>query len=129
MSPNPCLSDWREQRVWVIGASSGIGEALATQLASAGARLALSARREEVLWRLAREEDRVFPLDVADAKAVADAHQAIVTEWGGIDLVIYCAGVYTPMRSWELDLDKAKESMQINLAGVYNLLHLSLIHI
>ena len=122
MSLNPRISDWREQRVWVIGASSGIGEALARQLASAGARLALSARREEALWKLAHEQDRVFPLDVSDANAVADAHQAIVTEWGGIDLVIYCAGVYTPMRSWELDLDKALESMQINLAGVFNML-------
>ncbi len=122
MSLNPRLTDWRDRRVWIIGASSGIGEALAHRLAGAGARLALSARREPPLWQLARDKDRVFPLDVSDAKAVASAHQALTAEWGGIDLVIYCAGVYTPMRSWELDLDRVGQALSINLAGVYNLL-------
>jgi short-subunit dehydrogenase len=122
MSLNPKLSDWRDKRVWIVGASSGIGEALARQLATAGARLALSARRESALWDLARQEDRVFALDVGDAEAVESAYQAISAEWGGIDLVIYSAGVYTPMRSWELDPDKVREGMLINLAGVYHLL-------
>ena len=122
MSLNPRLRNWQGRRVWIIGASSGIGEALARELACAGARLALSARREEALWRIARQQDSVFPLDVADAEAVALAHQAIKAEWGGIDLVIYCAGVYSPMRSWELDLCQVQEAMMINLAGVYHLL-------
>ncbi len=122
MSLNPRLTDWRDRRVWIIGASSGIGEALARRLAGAGARLALSARRESPLWQLARDEDRVLPLDVSDAEAVANAHRALTAEWGGIDLVIYCAGVYTPMRSWELDLDQVGHALSINLAGVYNLL-------
>ena len=122
MSLNPRLRDWQGQRVWIIGASSGIGEALAHQLAAAGAELALSARRENALSKIARQQDRVFPVDVSDADAVTHTHEAIIDEWGGIDLVIYCAGVYTPMRSWNLDLFKVQEAMMINLAGVYHLL-------
>jgi short-subunit dehydrogenase len=122
MSLNPRLTDWRNRRVWIVGASSGIGAALARQLAEAGARLALSARRESALRELALEGGRVLPLDVSDAEAVASAHRTITAEWGGIDLVIYCAGVYTPMRSWELDLEKVYRGMSINLGGLYHLL-------
>jgi short-subunit dehydrogenase len=122
VSPNPRLTDWRERRVWIVGASSGIGAALAQQLAEAGARLALSARRESTLRALAREGDLVLPLDVTNAEAIATTHQALLAEWGGIDFVIYCAGVYTPMRSWELDLEQVGQAMSINLAGVYRLL-------
>jgi short-subunit dehydrogenase len=122
MSLNPRLTDWRDRRVWIVGASSGIGAALVRQLAEAGARLALSARRETALWELARQSDRVLALDVCDAEAVVSAHRAITAEWGGIDLVIYCAGVYTPMRSWELDLEKVNQGLSINLGGIYHLL-------
>jgi short-subunit dehydrogenase len=122
MSLNPRLTDWRDRRVWIIGASSGIGAALASQLAEAGARLILSARRESALQALALEGAHVLPLDVSDAGAVAGAHEKITAEWGGIDLVIYCAGLYTPMRSWELDLEKVYQGMSVNLGGIYHLL-------
>lgn len=122
MSLNPRLTDWRDRRVWIIGASSGIGAALAARLSEAGARLALSARRESALRELARNGDRVLPHDVADAAAVAAAHQELMAQWGGIDLVIYSAGVYTPMRSWDLDLKAIEEGVSINLLGVFHLL-------
>ena len=69
-SLNPKITDWRGRRVWIIGASSGIGAALARQLGKAGARLALSARREKALREIGAEEDLIVPVDVADAEAL-----------------------------------------------------------
>ncbi len=122
MSLNPRLEAWQDQRVWIIGASSGIGAALADQLRLRGARLALSARREETLRAVAGADDRVLPLDVSDHQAMVQAHRQLLDEWGGIDLVIYSAGIYIPMRSWDLDLAQIEQGMKINLGGVYHLI-------
>jgi short-subunit dehydrogenase len=121
-SLNPKITEWHGKRVWIVGASSGIGAALARQLGKAGARLALSARRENALRKIGAEEDLIMPVDVADAEALRRAYDLLLDRWGGIDLVVYCAGVYTPMRAWEIDLAVVKEAMTINLQGVYNLL-------
>ena len=121
-SLNPKITDWQGKRVWIIGASSGIGAALAQQLGKAGARLALSARRETALREIGAEEDLILPVDVADAEALRRASDLLLDRWGGIDLVVYCAGVYTPMRAWEIDLAVVKEAITINLQGAYNLL-------
>jgi len=122
MSLNPRLADWRGQRVWIIGASSGIGAALAQRLRTAGARLALSARREEGLREAAGPQGRILPLDVRDQAAVAAAHERLQRDWGGVDLVIYSAGVYRPMRGWQIDLPSVDEALAVNLRGVYTLL-------
>ena len=119
---NSVISDWLERRVWIVGASSGIGAALAGQLGRAGAVLALSARREDALRSVAGDRDLIVPVDVADAEALKAAHDLLLERWGGIDLVIYCAGVYTPMRSWDMDLAVVREALTINLQGAYNLL-------
>jgi len=121
-SLNPAITDWRGRRVWIIGASSGIGAALALQLGKTGARLALSARRENALREIAKVEDLILPVDVADAEALRTASALLLDRWGGIDLAVYCAGVYTPMRAWEIDLPVVREALTINLQGAYNLL-------
>lgn len=121
-SLNPKITDWRDQRVWLIGASSGIGAALIEPLRKLDARLILSARSESTLQQLAEPGEMVLPLDVSDAEQVQTASQRIESEWGGIDLVIYCAGVYTPMRAWNVDVDKAEAMLRVNLIGVYPLL-------
>ena len=121
-SLNPKFTDWNGQRVWIVGASSGIGAALARQLGKMGARLALSARRENALREIGAEEDLIVPVDVADAEALRAASDLLRDRWGGIDLVVYCAGVYSPMRAWEIDLTVVSEALTINLQGAYNLL-------
>lgn len=119
---NPAITDWRGHRVWLIGASSGIGAALAEQLREAGAHLALSGRNESALKKMAHQQDLVVPLDVTSADAMAQACDKLVLTWGGIDMAIYCAGVYTPMHTWEINLQRVDETMRINLQGVYHLL-------
>lgn len=122
-SLNPRIKDWRGIRVWIIGASSGIGAALACQLGEAGARLGLSARREDRLQEVAGESDRLLlPLDVTDRDALQAAREHLLQDWGGIDLVIYSAGLYTPMRTWEIDPAVVRETLAVNLQGVYNLI-------
>ncbi|MGV3628715.1 MAG: SDR family NAD(P)-dependent oxidoreductase [Betaproteobacteria bacterium] len=123
MSLNPCIRDWRDRRVWVIGASSGIGAALARVLLAQGARVALSARSTPGLAEIAAmpgANTLVLPLDVTDAASVAPALQQMVAAWGGIDLVLWCAGSHSPVRAWELDAADARRLVDVNLNGVIN---------
>ena len=89
---NPVVSEWRVKRVWLVGASSGIGAALAHALARRGARLALSARSADKLQALGIADARLVPCDATDAASRARARQAVIDALGGIDLVIYRAG-------------------------------------
>lgn len=120
---NQKIRDWNSRRVWIVGASSGIGAALASALRAKGARLAVSARSRDKLKAFATESDLVLPLDVTDRDSIQQAYAEIERDWSGIDLIIYCAGYYKPMRAWELDLHEAETTLQINLHGVYNLLN------
>ena len=117
---------WTDRKVWIVGASSGIGMALARGLAARGARLALSARSAEALKTLAvgllGAGHRALPLDVLDAEAVARASQTLNEEWGGIDAVVLAAAAYTPMRAFALDLDAARTTVRVNIEGPLNCL-------
>ena len=114
---NPPIRDWAEQRVWIIGASSGIGAALAQALLRRGARVAVSARRAGLLQALATGEAKplVLAFDVRDHGAFARAEEELCAAWGGIDLVVFSAGAYAPMRSWELDSERIDRLIDINL--------------
>ncbi len=117
MSLNPKISSWRGQRVWIIGGSTGIGRACAERLHAAGARVAVSARNAQTLAALADVHAgmRAVPLDATDADAIKIALNDLVNEWGGVDLVLFAAGAYTPTRAWELDAARIDEMMNINL--------------
>lgn len=121
---NPPIRDWRDRHVWIVGASSGIGAALARSLLAAGASVALTARREAPLASIAAEARPgtpalVVPADVCDADAVARAHTAILRSWPRIDLTIWVAGTYQPMHPDDYDLTKAREILETNLS-VFN---------
>ena len=126
MTLNLAIGDWSTQRVWLIGASSGIGAALAQQLHARGARVALSARRVDALEQqvaaLGTARACALPLDVTDASSVARAELALVDRWGGYDLVVLLAGDYVPQSVTEFELDRAQQIVATNLGGVYNTL-------
>ena len=87
----------RDQVVWVLGASSGIGEELAVQMAAAGAKVVLSARREDELQRVARRcvgahPPMVLPLDVLELSAHAGAVSAIVARHGSLHWAVLNVG-------------------------------------
>lgn len=117
---NPPLTDWSGKRVWLIGASSGIGEALARRLMADGARVALSARSAEKLAQLGSLSAQavVLPLDVAEPDALARAAATLTARWGGIDAVLFVAARYQAVRAWELDPADIDATLNTNVAAV-----------
>ena len=120
MSLNPKLIDWNGQRVWLIGASSGIGEATAKLLMQRGARVALTSRNEEALVALADSKAHVAAADVTDRTSLQTAFASVCATLGGIDLAIINAGTHDPIRAWELDAEAAEKLVQVNLVGAIN---------
>lgn len=117
---------YQDQIVWIIGASSGIGYALARELSARGAILALSARRKDELEKLndeLGERHKVFVLDSADAEMTQRTAQAIRAGFGRIDRVIFLAAAYAPMKLHSLDIAATKGIVDINLTGAFNLVH------
>ena len=119
MALNPPLPAWSDCRIWVIGASSGIGAATAKALLEAGARVALSARNARELTEVAGSNPRalVEPLDFTDRDALRAAWHKIRDAWSGIDLVLIVAGTHVEMRAWDLDANRADALLETNLHG------------
>jgi NAD(P)-dependent dehydrogenase (short-subunit alcohol dehydrogenase family) len=130
MSLNPPLSDWHGKVAWLIGASSGIGEATAHALHAAGARVVVSARNAQALDRfvLAHPGAQALPLDATDPAAVRAAAQSVL-QAGVPDLVMYCAGYYKPQRADNFDLPEMLKHQQINYLGALYMLDAMLPHL
>lgn len=116
--------DWQMLRVWIIGASTGIGAALALQLSALGARIILSGRNGDNLRVVANKcrahpdsESHVIPLDVSDNHSISMAVSEVNTIWQGVDLVIYNAGTYEATRVDTLSPESAEQSLRVNLLG------------
>jgi len=123
MSLNPRIRDWSGRRVWLVGASSGIGRATASLLHARGAQVVVSARSAQALddFVAAHPGSQALALDVADRAALQAAADRLRAQ-GPLDLVCYLAGHYQPMRATELDLDQALLHQQVNLTGAWQLL-------
>ena len=124
MALNPAVEDWRGRVVWIVGASSGIGLATAVQLHARGAKVVVSARNAQALDTFVANHpgSLALPLDVADLAAVAAALQGLLALHGKLDLAMYCAGHYKPMRVSEFDLAEMQRHVQVNYVGALNLL-------
>lgn len=123
MSMNTAITDWRGQGVWLLGASSGIGRAVASLLHARGARVCVSARQHGPLDAFVREHpgSQALALDVSDAQAVAQAAQQLLAQ-GPLDLVCFCAGHYRPMSAGALDLNELLRHQRVNVAGALHVL-------
>ena len=120
---NPPLHDWHGRRVWLVGASTGIGRALAGQLHALGATVIVSARKADALQDFVTQHPGsiTLPLDVTDAAAVqAAAHAALAG--GPLDLVCYCAGHYHAMRASAIDLPDLLRHHEVNTVGALHVL-------
>jgi short-subunit dehydrogenase len=120
---NPPLRDWAGRRVWLVGASSGIGRATASALHAAGARVIVSARSQQPLHEFAAQHPgaRIQAFDVADNDAVRAAAAAIHAD-GPLDVVMYCAGYYTEQRASAFDLSEMLRHQQVNYVGALHVL-------
>ncbi|MDN3988018.1 SDR family NAD(P)-dependent oxidoreductase [Zwartia vadi] len=119
---NAPIKNWTGKRVWVVGASSGIGAALAKALLDAGAWVTLSARRQDLLQTIAAHHGNahVVAFDAGDKLAWQDAFERTLSLMGHIDLVVLGAARYDPTHSWELDLEHVQKSYDLNVVGVYS---------
>ena len=118
---------WKDKIVFLTGASSGIGEALALEIAKCGATLGLLARREDLLKELAEKceqsggKARYFVVDVTDAKAVADAAESLRNEYGKIDILIANAGIGgNDSETRNFNAQAVAQVININLLGAVN---------
>lgn len=118
---NPEITGWSGKRVWLVGASSGIGAALAGELARRGARVALSARSVDKLRALGIDGALLLPCDATDTADLAAARASLLAAWRGVDLVIYLAGDYVPMRAADFDLGVAEKVVRVNFNGAMRL--------
>jgi NAD(P)-dependent dehydrogenase (short-subunit alcohol dehydrogenase family) len=121
---NPNIRDWRGQVVWLIGASSGIGQATAAQLHALGATVIVSARNQVALQTFATQHpgSQALPLDVTDLNDVQQAAKQVAAEHDRLDLVLYCVGHYKAMRADAFDLAEMQRHLDINYSGALHVL-------
>ena len=111
--------DFKDQRVWITGASSGIGEALAVAFHQAGVRLILSARREDELKRVqaacaGEPNTRILPMDVTSAAELPEKTQVALGMFGGIDILVLNAGITQRSLTRETDEIVYRRLMEVN---------------
>src|SRR5262249_54179375 len=111
--------NFQNQRVWITGASSGIGEALARAFHAAGARLILSARREEELKRVqtacgGETQTRILPLDVTSAQELPEKTRQALAMFSGLDILVLNAGISQRSRTRETDESVYRLLMEVN---------------
>ncbi|MEN9410907.1 MAG: hypothetical protein RL216_2881 [Pseudomonadota bacterium] len=110
------MRDFAGKRYWLVGASEGLGLALAQRLSSAGAELVLSARSPDKLAEavaLLPGRATPVPCDVASSASVRDAAE----QAGQLDGVVFLAGVYWPMKAQDWDAQAVETMCDINLTG------------
>jgi len=110
------------ERALVIGASSGIGRAVAELLLKEGARVAMVARRKDAMEGVAaahRERALVYPHDVTDYQKTPALFQQITQDLGGLDLIVYASGVLPSIEENEYSFEKDREVIEVNVLGAF----------
>jgi short-subunit dehydrogenase len=110
------------RRLFITGASSGIGEALARHYAGAHTEIGLFARRRDALERLAASlpgRSAIYAADVTDTAAIAAAAKDFLERFGAPELVIANAGISVGTRGEELgDIEKLRRVLEVNVTGL-----------
>ena len=108
--------------IWITGASSGIGKALAIKFANEGWKVAISARRENLLNEIAKTYNDIFPypLDVTDSKKCELVFNSIKERFKNVDISVFSTGIHDPKSEKSLDLNKVRQIMEVNFFGTIN---------
>ncbi len=120
---NPCITDWNNRSVWLIGASSGIGLACATHLVKLGAKVTVSARNMDLLLSFKRDNpsSMVAEMDVTRIESISQAFEQVKNHHG-IDVVVYCAGHYLEQNADKFNLQEMMKHNDINYLGLCRVL-------
>lgn len=116
------MRPFENETIWIVGASSGIGRALAVALARRGAGLVLSARREDELQALNLElggAHVVLPFDVSNRDEVEEAVHYIKDKKIIVNRSIFMAAVYAPQTIQNMDMDFAEKMVNVNVLGCF----------
>ena len=110
-----------QKKIWITGASTGIGKAAAEKFSKEGWKVAISARRAELLKNIAQDNNIFdYPLDVTDEKKVGEVFKKILEDFKNIDLCIFGAGTYEPNLEKEISQEQIRKTMEVNFFGVVN---------
>ena len=108
-----------QKKIWITGASSGIGKALAEKFALEGWKVAVSARRKEILDEMANNKNVFsYPLDVTNQNQINNIFSKIIDEFGDLDLCVFSSGTYDPKLEQEINITQNKFVMETNFFGV-----------
>tara|TARA_Y100001970_G_scaffold221793_1_gene272651 strand:- start:122 stop:877 length:756 start_codon:yes stop_codon:yes gene_type:complete len=110
------------KNIWITGASSGIGKALAIKFANEGWQVAASARRENLLKDLNNQNPNIhpFPLDVKNENVTKNTFENIIKKFTSIDISVFCTGMHDPDSEKILSSEKIREIMETNFFGTLN---------
>ncbi|MBA1338524.1 MAG: Short-chain dehydrogenase [Pelagibacterales bacterium] len=110
------------KNIWITGASSGIGKALAIKFAREGWKVAASARRENLLKELNQENENIhpFPLDVTNIDQCKAVFENIIGKFKDIEISIFGTGIHDPESEKKFNLDKIRKIMEVNYFGTMN---------
>lgn len=114
------METFKNKVVWITGASSGIGEAITLAFAKQGAKLVLTARREEELVRVSKltglpeSSVLILPMDVTDFDKAVPAAERIIQTYGRIDIMVHNAGVSQRSYIVDTDLDVYRKLMDVD---------------
>ena len=110
------------KNIWITGASSGIGKALAIKFANEGWQVAASARRESLLKELSNQYTNIqsFPLDVTDSDKCKSVFKDIIEKFENIEICVFGTGIHDPQSEKKFNLEKIKKIMEVNFFGTMN---------
>ena len=111
-----------KKKIWITGASSGIGKALSIKFANEGWEVAASARRENLLKDLNKNNSNIhsFPLDIRDEQNTKKVFKTIIEKMHSIDICVFCTGIHDPESEKKLNNEKIREIMETNFFGTLN---------
>ena len=108
-----------QKKIWITGASSGIGKALAEKFAAEGWKVAASARRKEILDKMSEHKNIFsYPLDVTNQDQIKNSFEKIIKDFNGLNLCVFSSGTYDPKLEQEINIEQNKFVMETNFFGV-----------
>ena len=110
------------KNIWITGASSGIGKALAIKFAKEGWQVAASARRENLLKEISESNENIssFPLDVTNKENCTNVFEEIKKKYQNIDICFFSTGTWDPKKEKDIDIEQMENVMKTNFFGTLN---------
>ena len=108
--------------IWITGASSGIGKALALKFANENWNVAISARRENILKEISESNENIksFPLDVTDKTKCKEVFEQIKSYYGDVDICFFSTGTWNPKKEKDIDVEQIENVFKVNFFGTVN---------